>query len=262
VMVHASGEGRQHPDTRALPGIVVQPPDSLLPASQKDRPVKLEHLLVDTGLEPVEVQRLVRVGDLVSFASEPVELSGEAMAGHTMDNRVSVAAVTACLDELRRIRHEWDVAAVATVQEEVSYLGGYTSAFELKPDIAVVIDVTFAKSPGITNDYRAFPLGKGFTITWGPQSHPALFDAMKALAERLDLPYAVEVTVSPGGTDAYPIQATEAGIPTVVIGIPLRYMHTPVEVVSIKDVQRTGHLLAQFIASLEVDFIDRLKFEE
>jgi len=247
---------------RELPAVIVQPPDMLLPASQKGRPVKMEHLLVDTGLEAADVAGLVRVGDLISFATEPVELTGETLVGHTLDDRAAVAAVTVCLDELRRASHAWDVYAVATVQEEETLMGALTSPYEIRPQLAVAIDVTFAKGPGISNDYRAVPLGKGVTLGWGPNTHPAVFEAFKDLAERLDLPFHLEVYPSYSGTDAMGMQVVAEGIPTMVVGIPLRYMHTPVEMVALKDVARAGHLLAQFIAWLEPDFINQLKYEE
>src|SRR5512142_2905401 len=175
---------------RELPGIVVQPPDSLLPPSIKGKPVKMEYLFVDTGLEPEEVRAQVRAGDLVAFATQPTDLTGDVLSGHSLDNRASVGAVTACLEELQHVNHAWDVYAVATVQEEETLMGGYTSPFEILPQIAVAVDVTHAKGPG-ASDWRTVPLGKGFTLDWGPNTHPALFDAFKELAERLDLPYSV-----------------------------------------------------------------------
>jgi endoglucanase len=258
VMVHASGG----PEPRALPGIIVQPPDTLLPAAQKGKPVSMEYLLVDVGLPAAETCALVCPGDLVSFATEPVDLSGETLAGHTLDDRASVAAVTVCLEELQRVRHAWDVYAVATVQEEETLLGALTSPFDIRPQIAVAIDVTFAKGPGVSSDYRAFALGKGITLDWGPNTHPAVFDAFKSLAEKLDLPFSISVYPSYSGTDAMGMQVVAEGIPTMVISIPLRYMHTPVEVVSYKDITRAGHLLAQFITGLEPDFVEKLVYDQ
>lgn len=246
---------------RDLPGLVVQPSDSLLPASLRGKPVKMEYLLVDTGLEPEEVQSLVRVGDLISFATEPLELTGDGLAGHSLDNRASVVAVTACLEELQRVSHAWDVYAVATVQEEETLMGGFTSPYDIRPQIAVAIDVTHAKGPG-ASDWRTVPMGKGFALDWGPNTHPVLYNSFKDLADRLDLPYSLEVYGAGSGTDAMGMQIVNEGIPTMVISIPLRYMHTPVELIVYKDITRTGHLLAQFIAGLEPQFLDQLKYEE
>ena len=244
-----------------LPGIIVQPPAQLLPAASSEGAAPLAHLLIDTGLLPADVNRKVQVGDVVSYAQPPIELSGDLLVGHSLDNRASVAVVTHCLDLLQSRTHHWDVWAVASTQEEVTLCGAMTSAFGLNPSLSVVIDVTFAASPG-SPTHRTFPLAKGPTLGWGPNVHPALFKAFKELAEKQEIPYGLEVMPRHSGTDAYAIQVVAAGIPTMVIGIPLRYMHTPVEMVSLKDILRAGRLLAEFIAGLPADFADRLAFDD
>ncbi|HEX7556114.1 MAG TPA: hypothetical protein VF338_05785 [Leptolinea sp.] len=252
VIVH----GRQD-----LPGVIGQPAARLLPGSIGKKTVPMEHLLVDVGLSPEETGSLVRPGDLISFAQQPIELTDNTLAGHTLDNRASVAALSVCLNELSSIRHTWDVWAVATVQEEETLAGAFTSPFDVQPDLAVAIDVTFAKGPG-SSDHRTFPFGKGITLGWGPNTHPAVFDAFKKVAESLDIPFHTEVYPAYSGTDAMGLQITAAGIPSMVVSIPIRYMHTPVEMVSLKDIQRAGHLLAQFIANLEPDFVNQMRWED
>lgn len=257
VTVHASGSG----EIEELYAVVAQPPARALPASVGDGPVSLGDLLVDAGLTAREAAAKIRIGDLVSFATLPVELAGDVISGHTLDNRASVAALTVALEELQGKTHAWDVWAVATVQEENTLGGAYTSAFDIHPDLAVAVDVTFAKGPG-ASDWSTFPLGKGPTIGFGPNMHTHLFKKFKELADQLEIPYAVEVVPRHSGTDTYAIQVTAEGIPTMVIGIPLRYMHTPVEVVSLKDIQRAGRLLAGFILALEADFLEKLTWDE
>lgn len=248
---------------RDLPGIVVQPPGFLLPEDQaSSHTVEVKYLFIDTGLRPAEVNDLVRVGDMVSFARQPVELSGDLISGHSLDNRASVAAVTACLHELQNVQHSWDVWAVASVQEEVTLGGAYTSPFDIRPDLGIAIDVTFARGPGSPSDYQTFPLGKGITLGVGPNIHPGLYRAFKDTAEKLDIPYKDELMPRMSGTDAMAIQLVAEGIPTMVISIPIRYMHSPVEIVSLKDVSRAGHLLAQFIAGLQPDFMETLTWDE
>ena len=242
---------------RDLPGILQMTPDRLRPKSSAGSPPKVLELFVDVGLSPREVNRLVKIGDLISFSQPPLEMAGEVMAGHSMDNRASVAALTVCLEEIRRFNLEWDVWAVATVQEEVTLAGAKTSAFEIKPDLAVAVDVTFAKGPGST-DYRAFPLGKGPTIGVGANNHPALVERFKATAEEMDMPYSIEYSPRNSGTDAMAMQITAEGIPCAVLGIPLRYMHTPLEMVTLKDIKRAGRLLARFIINLEADSMDKI----
>ncbi len=256
VTVHATGGKKEE-----LPGIVVQPSARLLPESLGDGPIPMEHLLIETGLPPKEVAAKVQIGDLVSYATEPTELAGDVLAGHTLDNRASVAVVTVALQELQKKSHTWDVWAVATVQEEVSLGGAFTSAEGLRPDLAVAIDVTFAKGPG-ASDWGTFTLGKGPTLGFGPNLHPFLFKKFEQLAKELEIPYQTEVIPRHSGTDAYAMQVSAEGIPSMVIGIPLRYMHTPVEVVALKDIQRAGRLLAEFIAALEADFVEKIVWED
>ncbi len=244
-----------------IPSVVVQPPVRLLPPRYRDAPVPLEYLLVDTGLPANRVSRLVRAGDLISFAQAPIQASGDTLAGHSLDNRASVAAVTVCLDELKSRPHAWDVWAVATVQEEETLGGAFTSAFQLRPALAVAIDVTFASSPG-SPSHKTYPLGKGPTLGFGPNIHPSLYKSFKELADRLEIPYNTEVMPRYSGTDAIALQRTAEGIPSMVLGIPLRYMHTPVEMVCIKDINRAGRLLADFIGGLALDYVEKITWEE
>jgi len=245
----------------ALPGVVVQPPSHLLPESVGDGPVEMKYLFVDVGLRPEDVKEKVRVGDTVSYAQQPLDLTGEAMAGHTLDNRVSVAATTLCLEVLQNRLHDWDVWAVASAQEEETLGGALTSPFEIKPDLAIVIDVCFAEGPG-SNDWSSLPFGKGVGIGYGPNIHPALYDAFEAKAKALEIPYNRDLMPKMSGTDAMAVQIVAEGIPCAVIGIPLRYMHTPVETVSLKDVRRAGRLMAEFIADLTPDTLNQIRWEE
>jgi tetrahedral aminopeptidase len=254
VVVH----GRQD-----LPGIIMKPPDYLLPAqfASNHKPVHKHYLVVDTGLSPEDVNKLVHTGDLISFAQEPFDLSGDLVAGHTIDNRASVAAITICLQELQLARHAWDVWFVATVQEEVSLAGAFTSPSEIQPDIAIAIDVTFGKGPGVS-DYRGLSLGKGVALGIGPNIHPPLFREFKKLAEKLDIPHQLETQPMQSGTDAMGMQLVAEGIPTMVLSIPTRYLHTPVELISLHDIQRTGHLLAEFIKRMESDFLQKISWDD
>jgi endoglucanase len=242
-----------------LPGVIVRLPPQLLPPGAGDRPPTLNTLLVDVGLTPEEVEKLVRVGDLVSFAQPPFEVGADFLVGHTLDNRASVAAVTHCLQELRNRPLKWDLWAVASSQEEETFGGAFTSAFQLRPTLAVAIDVTFAAGPG-SPSHGTFPLGKGVTLGWGPNIHPAVHKAFKELADRLEIPYRLDVMPRNSGTDAYALQMVAEGAPTMVLSMPIRYMHTPVEMVSMKDIQRVGRLLAEFAAQLDENYMEQIKW--
>jgi len=243
-----------------LPGVIIQPPQHLLPPETSDRPVPLEHLLVDVGLRPREIARQVRIGDLISFATEPVEMGKNILAGHSLDNRTSVAALTHCLKLLQSRRHTWDVWAVATAQEEETLGGALTSAYGIAPDLAVAVDVTFAKGPGAP-DHETYPMGEGLPLGWGPNIHPKLYEKFQKLADQLEIPVKIDPLPRHSGTDAMALQIVREGIPTMVISIPLRYMHTPVEMISLKDVKRAGRLLAEFIAALDDEMMDDLRLD-
>jgi tetrahedral aminopeptidase len=244
-----------------LPGLIVQPPPRLLPSKAQNGPVPLEYLLVDTGLPEDELSQQVRIGDLITFAQPAMETAGETLSGPYLDNRASIAVLTKCLEGLQNRPHAWDVWAVATVQEEETLGGAATSAYQLRPSIAVVIDVTFGASPG-SPSHRTFPLGEGPTLGWGPNVHPFLYSRFKKLAESLEIPFKTEVMPRMSGTDAVSLQIAADGIPTIILAIPLRYMHTPVEMVALKDIRRAGRLLAEFISQLEPDTLEQIVWDD
>jgi endoglucanase len=245
---------------RDLPGTVVAPPGFLLPKAHRDGVTPTTELLVDAGLPAAQLAKAVSVGDVISLAQPPLELKTGLLAANYLDNRASVAAVTACLEYLQARPHAWEVIAVATVQEETRLLGAITSAFALQPQLAIAIDVTFGIGAAV-KDERTFPLGGGPTLGFGPNIHPQLQAALRATADRAEIAYNLEPMARHSGTDAFGMQVAREGVPTAVIGLPLRNMHTPVEVVAVKDVQRAGRWLAEFIAGLGADFMETIAFE-
>lgn len=255
VIVHASGNGEEE-----LYGVVVMPPSNLLPEGKGAGVFAMEYLMVDMGLTPKEVAKRVRIGDRVAFGTNPVEISGGYVSGHTLDNRASVAALTICLEELQAKSHVWDVWALASVQEEETAAGAFTSAYQIRPTIAIALDMTYGKGTG-ANEYTAFPIGKGVTLGIGPSMHPFLHRRFKEVAERVEIPVKDEPMPEFSLTDADAMQLTAEGIPTMVVSIPERYMHTPVELVALKDIQRAGRLLAEFVVSLEADFMNKVAWD-
>jgi endoglucanase len=250
-----------HAERGDLPGIIVQPPAHLLPEDAANGAVPLRHLLVDVGLSARQAARRIKIGDTVSFATEPMELSGDTLAGHSLDNRASVAALTLCLEELQSRKHIWDLWAVASSQEETGLKGAKTSAFQLRPDLAIAVDVTFGKGPG-AKGWETLELESGPAIGYGAVMHPFLHEQFKELAEKLEMPYSIEIMPAGSGTDGDFLQQSAEGIPTIVISIPIRYMHTPVETVALKDIQRVGHLLAEFVSMLDTDFLEKIVWDD
>ncbi len=242
---------------RDLSGIVGSLPGKMLPPERKDKPFGWEDLCVDVGLPADEVEKLVSIGDFISFRQPLRKLQGKRVTGKALDNRASVAAVTACLHYLQNRTHAWDVIVVATSQEETRLLGAYTSAYAQRPDAAIAIDVTFGKGPG-TSDANTFELGSGPVLDLGPNVHPGMLKALQDTAKSLEMKVNIGTHSRYSGTDAFALQVAREGIPTGLIGIPLRYMHTPVESIDTADVERSGRLMGEFIANLDDKFLDKL----
>jgi putative aminopeptidase FrvX len=238
---------------RPLPGLIASRPPHVLGEEELDKPVLLEELLVDVGLSEEEIGEFVHVGDLISIARPFTPLKGDIVAGKAFDNRASVATLVVCLEALSGLRHSWDVYAVATTQEEVGLRGAISSAYGIFPDAGIAIDVTFARQADVS-DTEAVEMGKGPAIALGPNVHPRIYDGLVATAKALEIPYQLEPIPGSTGTDAWAIQVTRAGIPTGLLSIPLRNMHTAVEMLNVKDIDRAGRLLAHFIARLDEEF--------
>ena len=244
-----------------IPGLIVMPGRHLTKEDYGTNPIPLHELLIDTGHTEDELKGLVQIGDTISFANEPVELQDETFSAHSLDNRASVAALTCCLEELQTIRHKWDVYAVGTVQEEETMVGAINAAYDIRPDIAVAVDVTFAKGPG-SKDWNTVELGSGPSLGFGMNIHPKLHEMCKEICEENRIPYTFDPLPRMSGTDAMELQVTASGFPCMVISIPLRYMHTANEIISLKDVKAVGKLLAEFVRALDENTTDRLKWED
>lgn len=242
---------------RDLPGVLGCRPISLLPAEKQSKAIDLEDLVVDVGLPIETVRELVQIGDFITFDQPLQELRGGLVAGKALDNRASVAALTLMLHYLQGRQHTWDVLAVATIQEETRLLGAYTASHHYRPDLAIALDVCFGKGPG-ANDGTTIPLGSGPVLDIGVNVHPGVAAALEQTADALEMKVARLAHAHSSGTDAIALQIAHSGVPTGLVSIPLRYMHTLVETVAVRDVERTGRLLAEFAAHLEASFVAQL----
>lgn len=234
---------------RDLPGIVGVKPPHLLRDDERRRPVPIHEMYVDAGLSGEAAAGLVAPGDTITLRGEFRRLAGRRVSGKAVDDRAGVAAMFEGLRLLAGLKHEADVLAVATVQEEVGLRGAITATFGLVPDVGLAIDVNFADQPGVRDD-DSVKLGGGVDISRGANIHPGVFGALIQVAK--DHGIAHQTSIQPGatGTDAWAMQVTRAGLPTGLLGVPLRYMHSPVETADLRDIRETGRLLAQFSAGL------------
>jgi len=239
---------------KPLPGVIGDLPPHIMTAKDRQRMPELTEMVIDLGLEAEQVAELVRVGDQVLLDGPFEELLGQRVASKALDDRLLVATILATLDELQRVAHPCDVIAVASVQEEFSGLGATTASWAQLPDAAIALDVTFARQPGVKEE-ETHPLGSGPAIALGPNLHPRITQALLELAERLEIPYETDIQPARTGTDAWGIQVTAGGIPSALVSIPIRNMHSPVEIVDLQDVARTTRLLTAFLAQADHDFL-------
>lgn len=238
----------------ALPGLVAAAPPHFLSEADRKRYPSYDELVIDVGLPAEDVARLVRIGDLITPDVPMVELQGQRLAAKAFDDRASLAAVTMALHLLQNMHHTWDVYATATVQEENGLLGAATAAYHIAPDIAIALDVTFAPQPGVESDVSC-EMGGGPALGLGPNFHMKLYDKIKATAARFEIKLQEDIIPGSSGTDAWAIQVARTGVPSALLSIPLRSMHSPVETLDLRDVEREARLLAHFIAELDADFM-------
>ncbi len=243
----------------SLTGVIGAKPPHIQARGEQAQAVKMEDLFIDLGFETKEqVEELVRIGDLATIKREVLDLQSSLMTGKAFDDRAGVASIFECFQVLATLQHKADVYGVATVQEEVGLRGAITSTYGIVPDIGIAIDVGFGDQPGL-QESETIKLGKGPGIAIGPHVHPKVHKRMVETAKEWNIPFSLDPSPHPGGTDAYAIQVTRAGVATILLSIPLRYMHTPIETLDYEDVKRTGRLMAMFIAGIDNEFVEGLK---
>jgi endoglucanase len=241
----------------AVPGVIGRKPIHLLKDEQKKKAVELDGLHIDIGAADGEdALTMVRIGDPVVIAAEPLALAGERLVSRSMDNRLgSYVALEVARRCHERGGHAASIAGVAAVQEEIGINGARTSAYMLEPEIAVVVDVTHATDvPGIEEkESGSHPLGSGPVLCRGSTLSPKVFELIADTAEREGIEHTLEASGRWTATDADGYQVSRAGIPTGLVSIPLRYMHSPVEMVDLRDVEATVELLVAFATSVKPD---------
>ena len=177
--------------------------------------------------------------------------------GKSLDDKAGIGTMYECIKELSNINHEADIYFVATVQEEVGIRGALTSTYKINPDIGIAIDVGFGWTPELSKS-DTIDMGKGPGITIGGNIHSGLRDNMVEIAKEYNIPFQYEIEPGPTGTDGRAMQITREGIPTLCLSIPLRYMHTSVEVIDMDDLKNTAKLLAFFVASISKENMEGL----
>lgn len=250
VDVHASNS------FEPLRGVVGRKPIHLIEPDERKSVTPIDKLVIDLGMPAKRVKKLVMVGDVITFGVG-FERFGKNMAvSRAFDDKAGVWVAVRVLETLAKEgRAPGDFIVAATVQEEIGTRGAITSAYGLDPDVAIAFDVTHATDyPGIDKTkYGKIVCGEGPVIARGPNINPAVFERLVAAAEAEGLPYQIEAEPGVTGTDARSIQISRGGVPTGLVSVPLRYMHTPTEVVSLDDLDATVKLLVRFARDLDED---------
>jgi len=243
--------------TGPVPGVIGRKPIHVLDGDERKKAVELKGLHVDIGAgDGEEARSLVREGDPIVITAEPRELGDGRVISRSLDNRLGIYVA---LEVARRVSEAGGgagpVAAVAAVQEEIGALGASAMAFGLEPDLAVAVDVTHATdAPGVeVGELGDHGLGSGPVITRGAIVSRPLNDLIDAAAESVGIDCTTEVAGRGTHTDADSIHASRTGVPTAVVSIPLRYMHSPVEMVELADVEAVIAVLSALALRLEAD---------
>jgi putative aminopeptidase FrvX len=248
VVIHARGG--------AVKGVVGNVAPHMMKHDGEPKPPKIHEIFIDIGVDSrAEAQKIVRVGDPITLTDEFDFLRGDLVVARAFDNRIGTFAVAETLRLLKesKVKLNVEVCAVSNVQEEVGLLGARQIAYSLKPDVALVVDVTHATDYPTVNkaQHGDIKIGQGPAITHGGCNHPDVVARIEEIAAKKKIPLQHEAMSATSGTDTDVIFWTRGGIASGLISLPNRYMHSPVEVVSLKDLEMIPQLMAGFVQSLK-----------
>lgn len=237
----------------AIPGVIARKPIHLLTPEERKVVPEIKNLWVDIAAKDGEEARsIVTIGDPITVALGWTELRNSMAIGAAMDNKVGVWTVMCAAQRAAQRNPQAAIYAVSTVQEEIGLRGVQTSAFGIDPQLGIVVDVTHATDcPTIDqNQYGQIKLGQGPVLYRGPNVNPVVLDRLRSLAQTAEMPVQLNALAVPASNDAAELQLTRSGVAVGLVCIPNRYMHSPVEMVSLHDLDQAAELIAQFCASV------------
>lgn len=237
---------------KKLFGVVAAKSPAVIPDNQQDKKYPISELVIDVGMSKENVKKYVSVGDMITFATGAEKLSSKVFSGKYFDDRAGLITLLMALKKLKNISLDFDIYVLCATCEEVGLRGAKTGAYSINPDCAIVVDVCHGKTPDSGSD-SAFDIGSGAVISKGPNIHPFLSDLAEKVAKSDKINYSIDVDGGDTGTDAWAIQVTKSGIPTLLLSIPLRYMHTTIETLSYSDLESIGNLIASVLKNLNLE---------
>ncbi len=232
-----------------LPGIVACLPPHLQSREEMEKAKPMKQLYLDIGMTQEEAVRRVPIGTPAVYRCGCEPMGKGLLCGKAMDDRVCFAAILGTMERLAGQELDVDIYVLGSSQEETQFTGAITGAYKAAPDLCVALDVTHAYSPDASPDKTA-ELGGGPVIGVGSNCVRWMSERMERAAREGKIPYQIEVIAGESGTNGWPIQMSRAGVATTLLSIPLRYMHTPVETVSLGDLDGTAAVLAAFVRDL------------
>jgi tetrahedral aminopeptidase len=228
----------------------------LLESDERNKPIKMDDLWIDIGARSrKEAQELVAIGDCVTYAQELQRLQGDVCTARSFDNKMALFVLVETMRLLKGKPLQASVFAVSNVQEEIGLRGARTASFGIDPHVGIATDVGHAMDfPGADKKKVGdVKLGGGPIIARGANINPKVFELLVQTAKDLEIPYQIEAAPSGTGTDANAMQISRAGMATGLISVPLRYMHTPCEVMDLNDIENTARLMAGFCERVTPD---------
>jgi putative aminopeptidase FrvX len=239
-----------------IKGVIGAKPVHLQEPKERKMPLKSKKLYIDIGAKDKEdAEQKVKIGDYAVFDTKFSFIGDNTIIGKALDDRIGCYIIS----EILKKQYDIPVTGVFTVQEEVGLRGSATAAYSVFPDIAVVLETTFASDvPESKEEYYCTTLGKGPAITFMDMTYIAdrrLIRRILDIAESNNIPYQLKRTAF-GGTDGGRIQSTKDGIPTIVISVPCRYIHSPISMANLNDIQHTITLLDLLILNLQERGLD------
>ena len=236
-------------------GVICSTPPHLLSAEDKKSGVDIKKIAVDIGLNKKEAEKVVEIGDRITLRCCPCELLNGNIVSGAFDDRCSVAAILRALEMVDGKINNLTLTVLFSVQEETGGSGAKTGSFASMPDYAIAVDVGFGDDP-YTDKAETITLGKGPSIGISPTLDREFTNELKQICKENNIPYQHDVMGGRTGTNADSINNTGKGVKTALLSIPLRYMHTGIEVVNINDIENTAKVIAEYLLKKEAEYCD------
>lgn len=212
---------------------------------------EMDEICIDIGMTKEQAEKVISYGDKIVFATGCKKLQGDRITGAALDDRCGVAAILRALEIIKGNNFDYELTVMFSTQEELGERGAKIGVFDIDPDIALAVDVSFALTAD-DSEIKCGKMGKGCMIGFAPTLDKELSQQLKAIAEKNNMPYQIEVMNGETGTNADRFSVNKSGVRAVTLSIPLKYMHTPVEVISISDVENTAQLIAAYLQEVTV----------